>query len=282
MTGFKRFICACVAAAMLFLSIMIMYPGLFRVEKVDEVLHDLSGGTDIEGLESFPFYGTKDGSVYGIYNIFEECAPYITGESTEKPLIGPMLNELVTQPGAVQILMGFIILSLLSIPVYMVLRLIPFNTLYSAAGDCNFIARILVTGVTVVTAGVVTVCVTWFLYHSVVFKNLVSLLGDEVKNVQKPTIALNVTNVVIIIVAVLLVFAVLKTTLFRGSVTISILLGILRTLLFVIVFAFANVFSGRLTGRVILFAVIGIIAAGALKDLILPEKPSKKRKKRDE
>ncbi len=280
MTSLKRFICLIIAAGLLLLSVMIMYPGLFHVDEVEDVLSSISGGHDA-GLQSFPFYGTEDYSVYGVYNLFDECAPYIAGETEAKPLVGDMLSDLVSQEGAVQILFNFIILSLLSIPVYMVLRLIPFNTLYSAAEDYTWIIRIFVKGFTVVCAGVVTVCFTWFLYRSVVFENLLSGLREQTKNLEKPAIVLNVTNIVIIIVAVLLVLAVLRTTLFRGSVTTSILLGLLRTLLFVTVFAYINVFAKRLTVRVILFGLIGIVAAGIIKDLIMPEKPAKKRDKRE-
>lgn len=280
MTAIKRFFCFLIAAGLLFLSVMIMYPGLFHVNGVDELLTSVTGGSDV-GLESFPFYGTTDYSVYGIYNLFDECAPYIAGETEALPMVGDMLHNLVSQENAVQILFNFLILSLLSIPVYMVLRLIPFNTLYSAAEDYTWIVRIFVKGITVVCAGVVTVCFTWFLYRSVVFENLLSGLREQTKNLEKPAVVLNVTNIVIILVSVLIVFAVLKTTLFRGSVTISILLGILRTLLFVTVFAYINVFATRLTVRVILFGIIGIVAAGIIKDLILPEKPARKRGKRE-
>ena len=277
MSGIKSFICIVIAAAMLFLSIIIMYPGMFHVQQVEEAINQLTEGEDV-GLESFPFYGNNyagEDGVYGMYTLFTDCAPFITGDDPNRPDIGGMLKDVVA---STQTLFNFLVLSLLSIPVYMVLRLIPFNTLYAAVEDYNWLARIFVKGITTVCAGVVTVCFTWFLYHSVVLKNLLSLLGEETKNIQKPTVVLNVTNVVIIIVAVLLVYAILKTTLFRGSVTISILLGVLRTLLFVVFFAYVNVFAGQMTARVVLYGIAGIIACGVLKDLISPEKQEKKSK----
>jgi len=271
----KNFICSGLALALLLAAICVMYPTLLynyvEQEKVNELVSPahVQLGEEKMGLESFPMYGNS--SFYGVKNVLEECADYIDGTETKAPDVWGKIGKIAANEGFLQVLFSFAVLSLLSIPVYMVLRFIPYNTLYRALEDKGFIMRVLLRGVLALASGVTTVAITWFLYNSVVVDALLAKILNLAENVQIPTIALTTTNIVLIAAAILATIGLLKTTLFRGSVFTSVLLALVRTLLFIAAFAFVNVFSTRLTGQIILNALLLIPAVGIVMGVLEPE-----------
>lgn len=271
----KKFICGVLALALLLAAVCIMYPELLyrfvEKEKVDELISPahVELGEEKMGLGSFPLYGNA--SFYGISSVLEDCADYIDGSQTMAPDVWSKLGRVAENENFLKALFSFAVLSLLSIPVYMILRLIPYNTLYHALEDSGAVGKVVGRGALALSSGITTVSITWFLYNSVLVDRALTQLLNLKDNVKVPEVALNVTNVVLIVVAILAVIGLLKTTLFRGSVFTSVMLSLLRTLLFIAAFAFVNVFSGRMTWKLIVIALLAIPAVGIIKGLVEPE-----------
>ena len=281
----KKFICLILAAVLLAAAVAIMYPQLlFKVydeDKVAEAADSVIEG-DFEtfkssiGFENVPFYGseTKPGVAAGLATF----VPYLKGETDELPAAGEELGKIYKEDESfTNTLLAFILLAVLSIPVYMILRLIPYNTLYKAADTSFLLARPFTRGFAACACSVTSISFTWLIYHTLIYKKLYSAVTNWFSNVEKPEIALTATNVIIIIVAIIVIIALLKSTLFRGSVLKSVLLALFRMALFVVVFAAANVLIGCATWRVLIF-VLAMIAVVGILDSILDPTHAKKEK----
>ncbi len=267
-----RVICVTVAVVLLLGSVLVMYPALLQAVAPGLDLNALIPQADTRwdestlGLGSFPMYGT--GSFYGFYDLLRDCAQYIEGKTTQPPDIWGLLGKISGSDGFLQALYSFVILSLLSIPIYAILRLLVYNVVHNMMREWPFLLSLPMRGVATVSCGVTTVCLTWLGYNTLIFHTLVIKLINRIGELKLPAVALNATNIVIIVVAVLIVIGVLKTALFRGSVAVSVLLGLFRTLVFVLAFAYVNAFAN--TGaplRVALFALAFIVVCGIFESI---------------
>ena len=282
----KNFICVTLAVLLLAASVAVLYPGLIgkvadesTATLVTDKLRELMDGSEVPadsdvlevlGLENFPLYGNSER--YGLYDFCREFIPYINEETETLPDVGAALGKLISGENVLDTLYYFVIIALLSIPVYMLLRLVPFNALYEAADECFVLARPFARGLAASACAVVSISATWFLYNTLIYEKLYMLLVEWLKSRSKPDIALTLTNIVLIAVAVVVVVALLKSTLFRGSIVKSILLAVLRALLFVGVFAAINAFIGCATLRVLIFALALLLIVGVLDTVLDPPK----------
>ena len=262
-------------------------------EKFERGVAELYGNENIQieeerlGLESFPLYGSE--YFYGIKDVLEDKTmhAYLDGESDDKPDVGGLLKNIYENPKLdaagmekarifMQRVYAFVLISLLSIPVYLLLRLFIYNALYDWTNDGIFLIALPMRGVATVSCGITGTCISWLIYNTVLFDKLLSKFMNwinglsvskaaETVNQLPSALAVNATNIVAIVVLVALILAMLKLTVFRGSVLLSLFLGLFRTLVFVLSFAFVNVFIGDWTGRVLLFAAVFVIAAGLIE-----------------
>ena len=269
----KRFICFLIAVLLTAASIAVMYPQLLEGILPREKVLSLIPGEQLEwdeatlGLETFPFYGTRDSRFYGVSNLVEECAPYIAGSDPDAPDVWGMLGCITRNDGALQALYSFLILCVISIPVYMILRLVPFNTLQRMAAEWPWPFSWLGQGVFAVMCGVSCVCITWLGYNTLIFQGLLHKLIDWIGGQKMPQFAMNVGNIVILAAAVLIVIGLLKTTLFRGSLAVSVLTAVFRVIIFLVFFAFVSVFIGHFTWRVILFGLAFVLLCGLFESI---------------
>ena len=276
----KKAICIIIALLLLLASVAVLYPDLlFKVYDKDKINSALSGVTEDEniwetlGLANFPFYGNETET--GMVNVCLAAVPYINGDTNALPDLGTELKNISSRQGFVETLYYFIIISLLTIPVYMILRLVPFNALYKGSDETFLLLRPFLRGLCACTCSVISVTITWFLYHTLIYKKLYKAAEEWFKTLSMPSLALNLTNIVIIAVAVICVIYLLKTTLFRGSFFKSVLLAVIRCALFVTIFAIVNTFISCDAFRVILFALAAVTVIG-IADMILD--PIKKEK----
>ena len=267
-----RFICVTVAVVLLLGSVLVMYPTLLQAVApgldINALIPEAQTRWDKStlGLGSFPLYGT--GSFFGFYDVLKGCAQYIEGKTSQPPDILGLLGNISRSEGFLQALYSFVILALLSIPIYALLRLLVYNVIHAMIREWPFLLAIPMRGVATVSCGVTSVCLTWLGYNTLIFHTLVVRLIDWIGGQKLPAVALNATNIVLIVVAALIVIGVLKTALFRGSVAVSVLLGLFRTLIFVLSFAYVNAFAQ--TGapfRVALFALAFIVVCGVIESI---------------
>ena len=256
-----RFICTLLAVALLVGCVLVMYPSILQAVAPGLELSQLIPGDVIRwdeaalGLGSFPFYGgTQD--FYGFYDVLKDLAPYIEGTANGPADVWGHLGQISRSAGFLQALYSFIILSLLSIPVYALLRMLLYNRIHDMMREWPFLLRLPGRGVATLSCGVSAVCLTWLGYNTLVFQNLVSKLIDWIGGQKLPQVAMNVTNILMIVVAALVMIALLKVMVFRGSVAVSVLLGLFRTLIFVLAFAYANVFAQ--TGQPLRVALVAL------------------------
>ncbi len=241
------------------------------------------------GFENFPMYGNE--YFYGVKDIFEEetLRAYLKGENGVRPEIGGLVKNIYTNPKLadagrgnevkrlfVQKVYDFILIALISIPVYMLLRLLIYNALYDWISDGIFLTALPLRGIATVSCGITGTCISWLLYNTVLFEHFLSRLmnwlsglsvSKAAETVSKlpSALAMNATNIIAIVVLIALILALVKLTVFRGSAFMSAVMGLFRTLLFVISFAFINSFIGDWTGRVLLFGAVFVIAAGLIE-----------------
>ena len=290
----KKFICLVLAVLLVAASVAVLYSDvmyrLFDKEQVNEFYDNLgknklpddeidteeqsaeSGGIEKLGLVFFPLYPS-------IYNLFVTYVPAINeGDVNELSEAGNAAREITKQEDFLTALYNLLIIALLSIPVYMLFRFIPFNTLYAAADESFMLARPLYRGLVCCGCSVVTITGTWFLYHSAVYETLYKKLIDWAEKLTATKVVMNVTNIVILVVIAVVLIAILKRTVFRGSIVKSVLLAVLRGVLFVVVFALANAFIAvrGFTWYAVLFAVLFILIVGIVDMLIDPAKESRK------
>ena len=170
-----------------------------------------------------------------------------------------------------------IIIALLSIPVYMLVRLLSFNTIYNMTNETNVLIRPFARGLSCLACSIVSITATWFVYRSTLYEFALSKLTKWIKTFDSSKIALNAVNIVIIVVLAIALIAILKKTMFRGSIILSVLLAVLRSVLFVIFFAFVNSFLSidSLTWYVALFVLAALFIIGLVDLLIEPAKHGK-------
>ena len=273
----KKFFCLIIAILLVLASVAVLYPSLlFKVydeQQANSLLENVTDDTETFwsslGFANFPFY-------LGVSGVLEKTVPYVNGETEELPNLGEPLSEICKAENFWETLYYFIILSLISIPVYMIFRLIPFNTLFRASDEAFLLSRPLLRGITSCACSVVSVTVTWFLYHTLIYQHLYKAVVEWAGTVIMPEIALNVTNILIIVVAIVCVIYLLKVTVFRGSFLKSVLMAVVRSALFVLIFSVINTFIGCDTVRVIVLGVIVVILIGIIDMVIDPAQEKEK------
>ena len=262
-------------------------------EKFEQAIAKLYSDENVQieedrlGLENFPLYGSE--YFYGVKDVLEDEAlhAYIRGDSEEKPDLGSLIKNIYTNPKIasdsgearrifMQRIYDLVLISLISIPIYMLLRALIYNALYGWISDGIFLTALPLRGIATVSCGVTGTCLSWMLYNTVLFDKLLSKVMNwfsglsaskaaETVSRLPSALAVNATNIIAIVVLVALILALVRLTVFRGSVVMSVFLGLFRTLLFVISFAFINAFIGDWTWRVVLFGALFVIAAGLIE-----------------
>ena len=271
----KKLICAIIALALTIAAVAVLYTDtmykLFPKQNIATVITGtLANNGDELGFDYFPLYT-------GIYNL---CAKYVaginSGDVESLNTAGEDAMAITKEESFISSLYAFIIIALVSLPVYMLVRLVPFNTLYEHSGSCFLFARPFYRGITCLCCSVVTVTATWLLYHSAFYTLVKTKIVSNLSSVDITGFSFNATNIVIIAVIAVALFAIIKHTLFRGSILKSVLTALLRTLLYTLMFALVNAFTekGGVTGYTLLFGLIFIFTVGVL-DLIFD--PSKKK-----
>ncbi|MBR5751373.1 MAG: hypothetical protein IKX84_03200 [Clostridia bacterium] len=269
----KRFICLVIAVLITLASVAVMYPSLLEDilprEKVLSLIPDgqLQWDEQKLGLSSFPFYGTEDESFYGVFNLIKDLAPFLYEDYTGTPDMKGMLGQITANEGVLQALYSFLILCVVSIPIYMILRLIPFNTLQRMAAEWAWPFSWLGQGVFAVMCGVSCVCITWLGCNTLIFQGLLQKFITWIGGQKMPDLAMNVGNILLIAVALLIVIGLLKTTLFRGSLAVSLLTAVFRVIVFLVFFAFISVFIGHFTWRVILYGAGFVLVCGVFESI---------------
>lgn len=225
-------------------------------------------------IHQFPFYGgDEEGGNFGVYDVVKSYSGRIKDENAPTPDFNALMGKITSRADFTDSLYAFLLVSLLTIPVYMVVRLIVFNGAYELGKKWFFLFRYLYFGFVTLMAAFVTVTATWVMYKTVVYDIvlafLTGLMQEVVKNVQ---VALATTNILTIAIIGVLVCLLLHRTLFRGSVFLSLVGAILRSALFVIIVACVNIFLYDGTLRVYLFALAALFAVGLIKAVLLPDK----------
>lgn len=242
-------------------------------------------GIDISRLDiyHFPFYGSAgrraegEDTGFGVSDMVEAYADYVEKSGQTPPSFGALWSRLMSRDDLIQTLYDFMIVALLTIPVYMLVRLLAYNTLYEMAESTMWLARVFLRGIVAVSASLVTVSATWFLYKRLLFQVILQNAYSWLTQLTSVKFALNATNIVILLVTVCAVIALLRATLFRGSVFTSILGAVMRTLLHIVLIAVISIFITRMTTRTILFMLAALFAIGLVKDVFLPEKKRRAR-----
>ena len=299
----KKFVCVVIALLLVAASVAVLYSGLMYklfpdealvvYEKVDGILEDEAAATgageslatqseaasDGEsklnklGLDYFPLYTS-------VYNLAADYADDINeGKVEGLKGAGSDAVALSRSEDFMQSLYNLIIIALLSIPVYRILRWLCFNTLYKTSGQDFLLSRPFTRGLTCVAATVSSITVTWFLYHSILYRLAIAKFETWIKSVDTSKITFNLANIVIIVVLAAAIIAIVKRTVFGGSFLKSILLGLLRGVLFVVTFALTNAlidYQG-FTWKALVFALAALAVVGIV-DLFI-EPPVKKESK---
>ncbi len=267
----KRIICLILAILLTACSLIILFPNWLRTHVKDEDLEKKGVSLEKLSMTEFPFYGGKE-EVFGIRELAASYKDFIAKGAKPAPNIGNSLLKLTHRDDFIQELYAFFLISLLTIPVYMLIRLIIFDGVYEISDLSPLVIRFFIRGIFAAMASIVTVFVTWFLYRTVVFDIVLSFLIEKLGSITNVQFALNATNIFLLVVIALGVIALLRQTLFRGSIMSSILGCLMRTLLFVILIAVCTVFIPGITFRTVLFLLVMILVIGILKTILLPEK----------
>lgn len=225
-------------------------------------------------IHRFPFYGGDEANGnFGVYDMVHSYSGLIKDDDAPVPDFNALAGKITSRADFSESLYAFLLISLLTIPVYMIVRLMVFNGAYELGKKWFFLFRYLYFGFVALMTAFVTVTATWVMYKTVVYDIvlafLTGLVQEVIKNVQ---VALATTNILTIAVIGILVCLLLHRTLFRGSVFLSLLGAILRSALFVILVASVNIFLYDGSLRVYLFALAALFAIGLIKAVLLPDK----------
>ena len=240
--------------------------------EADENAQDEAQGIERLGFDYFPLY-TRTEKLSRDY-VFKINEGDINGFGS---IITDATNAYGEQ-GITTEIYTFIIIALLSIPVYMLVRLISYNEVYAMTNEANALIRPFARGLACIACATVSVTLTWFVYRSTLYQFALSKLTNWINSFDSSKVALNAVNIVIIVVIAIALIAILKKTVFRGSVVTSVLTALLRTVLFVIFFAFLNAFlAGKhLTWYVAIFVLAALLVIGLIDLLIEPAKSKRK------
>lgn len=279
----RRFFAFVLAVGLTAAALFMMFPSWLNAVAPEAAL--TQHGIDLTGLDiyHFPFYGNAgrraegEDTGFGVSDMVAAYADYVEKSGQTPPSFGDLCARLVSRDDFVQTLYDFMIVALLTIPVYMLVRLLAYNALYEMAESAMWLARVFLRGVVAVSASIVTVSATWFLYKRLLFQVILQSIYGWLTQLTNVSFALNATNIVILLVTVCAVIALLRATLFRGSVFTSILAAVLRTALYIVLIAGISIFISRMTARTILFMLAALFAIGLVKDVFLPEKKRRAR-----
>lgn len=281
LTLIRRFFAFVLAVGLTAAALFMMFPSWLHAvaPEVDPAQY----GIDVSGLDiyHFPFYGNAgrraegEDTGFGVSDMVEAYADYVEKSGQTPPSFGELCSRLISREDFVQTLYDFMIVALLTIPVYMLVRLLAYSTLYEMAESAMWLARVFLRGIVAVSASLVTVSATWFLYKRLLFQVILQNAYTWLTQLTNVRFALNATNIVILLVTVCAVIALLRATLFRGSVFTSILGAVLRTALYIVLIAVISIFISRMTSRTILFMTAALFVIGLVKDVFLPEKKSR-------
>ena len=258
---------SCAAAMVIFSAdIQKTFPDLtFDIPYVDKTAVD---------IHNFPFYGgDEENGNFGVYDIVKSYSGYVKNAGVPAPNINALLSRLTSRADFTQSLYAFLLISLLTIPVYMVVRLIVFNGAYELGKKWFFPVRFLYFGLIALLSAFVTVTATWVMYKTVVYNIVLSfmtqLVQEVIKNVQ---VALATTNIIVLIAIGALVCLLLHRTLFRGSVFLSLVGAVLRSVLFLIFISCIDIFLYSATPRTYLILLAAFFTIGLVKALLFPDK----------
>lgn len=279
----RRFFAFVLAVGLTAAALFMMFPSWLNAVAPEATL--TQHGIDLTGLDiyHFPFYGNAgrraegEDTGFGVSDMVAAYADYVEKSGQTPPSFGDLCARLVSRDDFVQTLYDFMIVALLTIPVYMLVRLLAYNALYEMAESAMWLARVFLRGVVAVSASIATVSATWFLYKRLLFQVILQSIYGWLTQLTNVSFALNATNIVILLVTVCAVIALLRATLFRGSVFTSILAAVLRTALYIVLIAGISIFISRMTARTILFMLATLFAIGLVKDVFLPEKKRRAR-----
>ncbi|MBR5257822.1 MAG: hypothetical protein IKV51_02610 [Clostridia bacterium] len=271
----KQFICFVLALALLAASLLMLYPQLLGGEKTLNLVDSYVPSDyapwkmGVKGLESFPMYGNEETGFYGIKDVMEDVSAFIKSGEAERPDIWGYLTRIPQNAGFLQALYALVILILVSIPVYMVLRLICYNPLYKWIGEKNLLVRLPLRGLATMGMGITCVSAAWLITNQVLFKSLLEKLIEWIKGVTDSLpLALSSANITAIILITCVVLGLLKVTVFRGSFGLSVLLALLRVIIFTVFFAYVSVFWGEFSLRIILFGAAFMIVCGVVENVL--------------
>lgn len=256
-------------------AVLMMFPNwLFAVFPQFSVPGDIVDFNELD-IYHFPFYGNAqragETAAYGVSDFVKSYADYVT-TGAPAPNAWAELGKITSQEGFLSTLYAFTLISLLTIPVYMLMRLLVYDAVYAQAERAPFLIRVLLRGAVAASASLVTVFLTWFLYRTLVFELALTFLLDKLEAITSWQFALNATNIVVIVVIAVAVVALLRATLFRGSIITSVLGAFLRTVLYVLLIAIISIFIGETTLRTLAFMLAGLFVIGGVKSIFLPEK----------
>ena len=241
----RRFFAFVLAVGLTAAALFMMFPSWLNA--VAPEINLSRYGIDISRLDiyHFPFYGSAgrraegEDTGFGVSDMVEAYADYVEKSGQTPPSFGALWSRLMSRDDLIQTLYDFMIVALLTIPVYMLVRLLAYNTLYEMAESTMWLARVFLRGIVAVSASLVTVSATWFLYKRLLFQVILQNAYSWLTQLTSVKFALNATNIVILLVTVCAVIALLRATLFRGSVFTSILGAVMRTLLYIVLIAVA-------------------------------------------
>lgn len=225
-------------------------------------------------IHAFPFYGGDEANGnFGICDIVKSCLGSINDKNAPLPDINELLSKLTSRTDFTESLYAFLLISLLTIPVYMIVRLLVINGAYELGKKWFFPIRFLYFGAISLLSAFITVTATWIMYKTVVYDIVLSfltgLVQEVIKNVQ---VALATTNIIIIAVIGVFVCLLLHRTLFRGSVFLSLVGAIVRSVLFVILVSSFGVFLNNGSIRMYLFLLAALFVIGFGKAVLFPDK----------
>lgn len=272
---FLKTVCFLLAVVLTAASVLIMFPELAETYLPKVSLENALIDFKSIDIRSFPFHGgSGEEGGYGVYElvkgiqaITQETAPGIPDKLVEG------LGQIYARADFWQVLYAFCLIALMSIPVYMVLRLLVFNSVYKIASRWFFPLRIFWYGITGVSASLVTVTAAWLVYKTVLYDIVLDFLKTALESLTKNvTFALATTNILTVVVIALLVFVLLRATLFRGSIFTSLLGALLRSVLYVVLIAGFEVFVIEKTGVAILVLCVFVLLVGLVKAIFLSDK----------
>lgn len=271
---FKKVFCLCLALALSFLAAMVIFSNDIQRTFPDANINLPYIDQNAVDIRNFPFYGgdAQNGN-FGVYDIVKSYMACLKDKSAPLPDINLLLSRLTARPDFSGSLYAFLLISLLTIPVYMIVRLLAINGAYELGKKWFFLFRYLYYGAVSILSAFITVTATWVMYKTVVYDIvlafLTGLVQEVIKNVQ---VALATTNIIIIAVIGVLVCLLLHRTLFRGSVFLSLVGAVLRSALFLIFVSFYNIFMYEGTVRMYPFVLAAFLLIGIIKAVLFPDK----------